>query len=249
MVMRLWQVLCIGILLLLPATHAAARPVIADLSLRSIAIDSGFSGTDILLFGARNDAGDIVVVVRGPEVSYIVRKKEQVAGIWVNRKHAEIHNALGFYSVGANRPLDELHNEGLLKALNIGQENIVWKADAPGDTEVKEFVDAFVQNKETKGLYQPSIKDVSFTGDTLFRSIIHFPENIPRGVYSTEVYLFSDGQLVGMQTTPLDVYKTGMDAFIYDIAHSQPVLYGIIAIGLALICGWGAGAIFRRVQG
>lgn len=233
--------------LILPG-YSFGRPVIADLSLRSIAIDSGFTGTDILLFGARNDAGDIVVVVRGPESSYVVRKKEQMAGVWINKDKIEMHHTRGYYMVSANRPLDELQNDMLLKVLGIGIDNIHWNIDAANDISPDAFVNAFVSNKKEATLYQPTIKEVSFTGDTLFRTLIHFPETIPKGVYSAEIYLFSDGELVGMQVTPLEVYKTGADAFIYELAHRYPALYGVIAIALALVAGWGAGLIFRKVQ-
>jgi uncharacterized protein (TIGR02186 family) len=228
--------------------HAQARPIIADLSLRSIAIDSGFNGTDILLFGARNDAGDIAVVIRGPEISYTVRKKEKVAGIWVNREKIELRHTRGYYSVAASRPLDEIYNDKLLNTLGIGIDNIHWHIDAANDINTDNFVDAFVKNKKQSQLYQPTLKSVNFIGDTLFRALIHFPETIPKGIYSAEVYLFSDGALVGMQTTPLEVYKTGADAFIYDLAHHYPVLYGLLAIALALLAGWLAGAVFRKVQ-
>lgn len=229
------------------SSSVMARPIIADLSLRSIAIDSGFNGTDILLFGARNDAGDIVVVVRGPESSYVVRKKESVAGVWINRKSIEVHGALGYYAIAASRPLDEIHNDGLLTSLGIGAQNISWNIDAPRGVNREEFVDAFIEKKNEMELYQPKIKSVNFTGDTLFRTVINFPDNIPKGVYSAEIYLFSDGQLVGMQVTPLDVYKTGFDAFIYDLAHKHSLLYGIMAIALALLSGWIAGLVFRKV--
>jgi uncharacterized protein (TIGR02186 family) len=237
----------VSLLIICSAFYANARPIIADLSLRSIPIDSGFNGTDILLFGARNDAGDIVVVVRGPETSYTVRQKSQIAGVWVNRDKVEMHHARGYYSVAASRPLDELYNDTLLQVLGVGVDNIHWHIDAASNMDSTPFVEAFVANKELDKLYQPTVKSVNFIGDTLFRTLIHFPETIPKGTYSAEVYLFSDGALVGMQTTPLEVYKTGADAFIYEFAHNHPAFYGLFAIAIALLAGWLAGIIFRKV--
>lgn len=53
------------ILILFLPFLVSAKPIVADLALRSIEIDTNFTGIDILLFGARDDAGDIVIVVRG----------------------------------------------------------------------------------------------------------------------------------------------------------------------------------------
>jgi uncharacterized protein (TIGR02186 family) len=115
------------------------------------------------------------------------------------------------------------------------------------EVEVDEFTNAFLDYKQSVKLYDPVIKEVSFIGDTLFRTIIHFPDNIPRGDYTAEVYLFSGGQLSGMQSTPLVVSKKGFDALMYDFAHRHAVLYGILAVALALFSGWLAGRIFRKV--
>lgn len=241
--------LIIIVCLLLPAIcqNAVARPVIADLSLRQIEIDSGFKGTEILLFGARNDAGDIVVVIRGPESSYIVRKKERVAGIWMNKQQATFNNTHGFYNVSSSRPMEEIKNDYLLASLEIGVENIVFPIEAEEGIDTVEFQKAFLERKQQNSLYFPVIGDVSFIGDTLFRTIIKFPDNIPRGTYTAEVYLFSDGQLSGVQSTPLLVKKKGFDAFVFDFAYSYPALYGILAVIIALVAGWLAGAIFRKV--
>ena len=51
-----------------------AKPVIADLSDYDIRIDSSFTGTSLLLFGARNEPGDVIVVVRGPKKKFVVQK-------------------------------------------------------------------------------------------------------------------------------------------------------------------------------
>lgn len=233
-------------LILFTSNFAQARPVIADLSLRTIEINSSFTGTEILLFGARNDAGDIVVVIRGPEISYMVRKKERNLGMWVNKDEAVFKNANGFYTVAANRPIDKIQNDNMISVLGIGIENLHF--DIKGKKkEIPEFKQAFIDYKQNKKLFSPIVEEVSFIGDTLFRTIIKFPDNIPRGTYTAEVYLFSDGQLVGMQSTPLSVYKKGFDAVVFDFAYNYPAIYGIIAVLVALAGGWIAGAIFRKV--
>lgn len=235
------------ICLLLAKTDSYARPLIADLSLRQIEIDTSFKGTEILLFGARNEAGDIVVVVRGPKLSYILRKKEKVAGIWVNQKHALFENIHGYYTASSSRPLEELKNDSLISSLNIGIQNLHLPEKTEANIDTEEFKKAFLQKKVKSDLYSPVIGEVQFIGDTLFRTIIQFPENIPQGIYNAEVYLFSGGQLIGLQTTPLLVNKKGFDALVYDFSHQQPLLYGILAVILALAAGWIAGELFRKV--
>jgi hypothetical protein len=61
----------------------------------------GFTGADLLLFGAILDpAGtraaqdyDIVVVLKGPVQSIVLREKRKVAGIWVNAASTQLRSA------------------------------------------------------------------------------------------------------------------------------------------------------------
>jgi uncharacterized protein (TIGR02186 family) len=83
-------------------------------------------------------------------------------------------------------------------------------------------------------------------GRKLFRTTIHFPANVPVGTYSVLVYVVRDGQIVGSQTHPLVINKTGVEAEVFDFAHRQSAFYGLIAVAVAAFAGWGAGLIFRK---
>jgi len=231
--------------------EANAKPIVADLSIRSVDIDHDFTGLDILLFGARNDVGRIVVVVRGPQRNYIVRKKEQIAGIWVNSKSVEFKNVNDFYSLAATNPLFEIRNENLLSSLDIGLENIEFEPiDIRGGVkthEIDDFAEALVKNKQNQNLYAKDISRVSFWGETLFRTVLEFPKNISRGWYTAEIFLFNDGILSAVQSTPIRVSKTGFEAFMFDFAHKSSFFYGVFCVVMAVFSGWAASAIFGRM--
>ncbi|MCH2038363.1 MAG: TIGR02186 family protein [Rickettsiales bacterium] len=233
------------------APHAIAKPLVGATDLRGIEITSRFIGKNLLFFGARNDAGKIVLVIRGPKKDYIIRKKGKVAGIWVNQESIELNDVNSYYAIASSAPLDTIKNDFLVNELNIGLDNISFKPEYSASDpiyDIQPFINAFLEEKKKHQLYPESdeISQVGFMGDTLFRSNIWFPEHIERGVYTAEFYLFNDGQLTGIQSTPIEVKKTGFDAFVYDLAYSHPVLYGIIAILIALVSGWLASIIFHK---
>src|SRR4051812_28754135 len=115
----------LSLLLILLPLPALSAPLVADLSNYRIDIDSGFSGTRIFLFGARNDNGDIVVVVRGPYKDYIVRKKEEIGGIWINRERMKFFGVPDFYAIGASRKLSEVEQGSAFRQLGIGEDNLL----------------------------------------------------------------------------------------------------------------------------
>ena len=105
-------------LLLAPLLMGQAKPkLVPDVSETDIEIVYSFTGAELLLFGAiiypgGRPAGDkpvdIVVVVKGPTQSVLVREKEKVAGIWVNADRLRYRSAPSFYAVASSRPVEQL---------------------------------------------------------------------------------------------------------------------------------------------
>jgi len=235
------------ILLSLPFS-VNARPLDSDISQDEILIDARFSGDNLFLFGARNLAGDVVVIVRGPKQNYIVRKKEKFAGVWLNRKQMKFYDIYGFYDIYSTIPLSEIRDELLLKNLNIGLDNLPmeYRGEAYIE-EIEDFKEAILDVKYADELYHTEAGEVEFMGDTLFKTHLTFPKKIPHGMYNAEIYLIDDNKLVGLQTFPVEVRRTGFEAFIYDIAHNNSPLYGLICVLAALFAGWFASMIFWKV--
>lgn len=252
----------------LGAGPAAAETVIADLSKRLVAITTGFAGTDVLLFGAVEGTGEVVVVVNGPIRQLDVRRKARVAGIWINRDTMTFANVPSFYSVSASAPLDRVVPTSLALRAGIGaryldialarrgagQGERCSRALDPADAEAPNaalkrmapFCEALIRNKTREGLFISEGRVTFLPGRKLFRTTIHFPANVPVGTYSVLVYVVRDGQIVGSQTHPLVINKTGVEAEVFDFAYRQSAFYGLIAVVLAALAGWGAGLIFRK---
>jgi uncharacterized protein (TIGR02186 family) len=243
--MKLRATFCIFLVLL--SYPAVAKPIIADSSEYQIRIDSTFIGKSLLLFGARNETGDIVIVVRGPNRTFTVRKKERIAGMWMNNDYAILNQVPDFYRTVASRPLDQIVDQTLFPMFEIGEKNIKMNLAKTSDSSMKnEFEKAIAEYQKDNNLFPKQWETTTFMGETLFKTLIDFPDNIPRGTYTAEVYLMSDGILSGMQVIPIEVIKTGFDAFVYDAAHKSPALYGFFAILMALSIGWLGGLLFRK---
>jgi uncharacterized protein (TIGR02186 family) len=224
-----------------------AEPVVADLSKYVISIDSGFTGTDVLLYGAVEAEGDLVIVVRGPTEHVIVRRKERIAGIWMNRDTVEFEDVPAYYTVASNRPLDEIAQLNFRALHQIGLDAL--RLDALGDLpddEVAPFREALIRIRLRDGLYSNAVGTMKFLSNRLFSAALHFPANVPEGSYHAEVFLIRDGAVISAEQTPLFVNKSGFQWQINYYAHAQPELYGLAAILIALTAGWLAAAVFRK---
>lgn len=230
----------------LPAAPARAQPLVFDLSSHLIAITTGFSGTELLLFGATEGEGDVIVTLRGPETAAVVRKKSRVAGIWINTERMTFTGVPAFYRVAASRPIDQIASPALKARHQIGLENLRIAPPEARPADIQSFHAGLLRNQEARGLYSSEPGRVSFLGPRLFRTRVVLPANVPPGSYTAEVLLVRNGQVLAAQTTPMFVSKIGLGADVYDFAHRYAALYGILAILLAVLSGWGAGVAFRR---
>ena len=232
---------------LLAAGGASAQALVADLSAHEVAITSSYAGVDLVLFGARAEGGDVIVVVRGPPRDVLVRRKARVAGLWANVEQVLFPAAPGLYGVAASAPLADIASEAVLREYQIGVDRLALPVAADDtDADVATFAAALVRNLQRQGLYGATTSTVEFVAGGLFRSDFRLPSSAPVGAYTATTYLVRDGAVASVDTTTLFVTKTGLGRAVYDYAHQQPAAYGILSVLLALLAGWAAALIFRR---
>lgn len=227
------------------------------ISTNEIAITSDFSGADITVFGAIDGADelllatfayDVVVALEGPRIPTTVRRKERVAGIWMNRHSIRFEPIPASYSMSSTRPLADIANLMELAARDIGINNIrLVPTGVVGDgSRLTDFREALRRIKQASGLYQRAPTGVQFISKALFRATVRLPANIPVGQHKVRAVLFKNDQFVMEKIIPLRVVKTGAEQFIYNLAHVYPLVYGILAVLLATLTGWLGSVIFRR---
>ncbi|MFX4223632.1 MAG: TIGR02186 family protein [Thalassobaculum sp.] len=227
----------------------AQQDLVADLSDHLVAITTGFTGADVLLFGAVEGEGEIVVTVTGPRGDVTVRRKERVAGVWANVESVTFANVPAFYAVAATEPLESVATTDIRQRQQIGIENISM---VPDDAQVDAataalFRAGLIRNKRSAGLYSNDVLPITVLSNRLFRTRIHLPANVAIGTYTVAVYYLRDGSAVHAQTTPLVVSKTGIGADIFLFAHTNSAAYGVLAIIIAVAAGWLAAWIGRKV--
>jgi uncharacterized protein (TIGR02186 family) len=227
------------------ATPPQAEPLVVDLSNHLVPITAGFAGTDVLLFGATDGEGDIVVAVRGPSREVAVRRKGNVLGMWLTVHEIRFRDVPTFYHVASTRPLESFAPEVLRDRHGIGIESLKFETMS-GRTAPRVFRDALIRVKQSDELFPTQIGKVTFLGDRLFRTRVFFPSNVPTGTYFVETFLIREGQVIGAQTTPLVVNKVGLGADVFYFAHAESLIYGLVAVVLAAMAGWLVGLVFRR---
>lgn len=240
-----------------PLLMAQAKPVLVpDVSQRDIEIAYSFTGAELLLFGAilypggrvPQEAGaDIVVVVKGPAQSILVREKQKIAGIWVNAARIRYLSAPSFYAIASSRPISQLVDERTraIYELGLGSLQLSPASSAP-IAEQSRFARGLVDVKRRSGLYYESPGAVEITDDVLYRARISIPARVPVGRFTAETFLVRDGRVLAAAVRDIDIRKSGFERFVARAAERRSVVYGMAAVGLSVLFGWGAGVVARR---
>lgn len=241
---------CLG---LAPASQAVPR-LVADLSERRIDIAYKFEGADVLLFGAIEGLPsaakpDVVVIVRGPTLPIIVRRKSRVLGIWMNTHSTNFRTAPAYYALASTRPVETMVAQQWRAIYEIGIDYLHFSPAAGGAqsaADIEEFRNGFVAARRRLGLFSEREAGVELIDRDLFRTRITLPARVPIGDYRADIYLFTDKKLIARQSLPFVVKKTGFERSVYEKAHRSPFLYGLAAVLIALIAGSIAARVFRQ---
>jgi uncharacterized protein (TIGR02186 family) len=236
------------LLLSWPAAAGAAEPLVADLTSHFVAITTGFTGAEVVLFGAIDQPGDVIVVVRGPLREAVVRRKGRVAGLWVNTREVTFTGVPGYYAVYSTRPLDEIMPAPMRTLHDIGIAHLrlgVAAADRPAP-EVALFRDALLRQRREQGLYREAAGGFNILGGRLFHLTLAFPTAVPTGNYTVQIFLVRAERIVAAQTSPLYISQAGIDADVDDFAGRHALGYGVLAVAVAAFVGWLSSLPFRH---
>ncbi|HEX8383525.1 MAG TPA: TIGR02186 family protein [Sphingomonas sp.] len=237
--------------------QAPAPVLVPDVSQRSIEIAYSFTGAELLLFGAilypggrlpRGSAPtDIVVVVKGPTESILIREKQRVAGIWVNAADLRYRSAPSFYAVASSRPLERIVDERTRAIFELGLGGLqLSPASSAAPAMQDRFAGGLVELRRRTGLYYEAPDAVEITGGVLYRARIGVPARVPVGRFTAETFLIRDGRVLAAAVRDIDIRKSGFERFVANAAANAPLLYGLAAVALSISLGWFAGWVAGR---
>ncbi|MEM7214942.1 MAG: TIGR02186 family protein [Pseudomonadota bacterium] len=249
------------VLFLFAASNAvlAMEKLQMGISVDLVPVSSGFAGQDIVIFGSIENADqaqlyrgeyDVVIEVIGEMEDAIVRKKDWIGGIWVNASSRDYTDVPSYYSVLSRNKLGDVSDLSILNSMGIGIDNLKAKPVDRGNIEEfltqGEFSSALRRIRIEENLFSEDPTALEQLSPSLFRATLSLPPNVPIGVHKVRAHLFKDGKKLDEIENSFQIRKVGFERWMYDFAHEQSLLYGIMCVLLAIFTGWAANAMFRK---
>lgn len=237
---------------LLLTTGARDPILVPEVSQHEVALQQGFTGTELLLFGAiLNPEGtraakdyDIVVVLKGPVQSIVLREKQKVAGMWLNAASTEFRSAPSYYAIASTRPIAQIIDDKTAAIYELG---LKWLQLSPigaiDPDEQARFSAGLVDLNRRNGLYREEQTGVQVSEQVLYQARIGLPSRVPIGTYTAETYAISKGRVVAYASSQVEVRKIGVERAIAGFAEYYGFLYGLLAVAVSVAMGWIAGRL------
>jgi uncharacterized protein (TIGR02186 family) len=220
-----------------------------DLSENNIKIKTDFNGKEIIVFGILNDEQETLITIKGPEKNAVINKKERILGFWFNTKKITYNKVPSIFFIASSAELEDiLPTSTIIKQelhFNYLLENKLSKRNFISNSSLKNWKDNFIRIKKNKNLFKEyKIEKIE---NKLFQTRVFFPADSLPGEYKINVYQIKDNIIITMKEKTITLAKSGIGSKIYDFAHNNSVAYGLFAIIFAILSGFLAATMFRRL--
>jgi uncharacterized protein (TIGR02186 family) len=244
------------LLALVLLTGARDPILVPEVSQHEVALQQGFTGTELLLFGAILSPDgtraaqdyDIVVVLKGPTQSVVLREKQKVAGMWINAASTELRSAPGYYAIASSRPIAQIVDDKTAAIYELG---LKWLQLSPigaiDPDEQARFAAGLVDLNRRNGLYREAEGGVKINEQVLYQARIGLPSRVPTGTYTAETYAITKGRVVASASSQVEVRKLGLERAIADFSEGYGFAYGLLAVFVSVAMGWLAGRLFALI--
>ncbi len=229
--------------------------LVPEVSQSRVEVRQGFTGADLLLYGAVIDPigiedgskYDIVVVLKGPTEPIRLREKDRIAGIWMNAQTSDFRSAPSFFAVASSAPIEAIVDERTAAIYELGMNFIQLSPSGEIDPDQQaRFSAGLVDLRRRQDLYKEDPEGVRISEGVLYQARIRLPSNVTTGLYTAETFAIANGRVLASATAEIEVEKVGLEGRVVRAAEERSFWYGMLAIVLSLGMGWFAGRFFGR---
>lgn len=207
-----------------------------------IHIGTNFNGAELDVTGQIPEDCRAVIRLLGESESKHFKKKGRALGVlWMNLSTVELHDVPNVFLIGTDGDGNAvLHGPGL------GFDSVKGQT---GDLIFNEFIKLMQQD----GLYQVQKGIVRYhpaqDDSKAFEAKLSVPSALHKGIYTVEVLAVRDGSVISRASHDVHAELTGFPALLSVVAYDHSLMYGIVAVIIAIMAGLGMTLLFKEKGG
>ena len=225
----------------------AASPTL-QVAPNSVRITESFRGAPLVISADIPTGAGAVVEIVGTAREERLLIKGRRGGLWMNVGEVTVRGAPSLYFLMSTKS----HAPSLSDSGSpIGYPALCTKVKFTPCAEQREktLFEQLIRLKEDEGLYGVFPSSLRTTtrseGEQTVQGQIMAPSNIAPGTYEVMLSVFNDGKLLERRTTQFSVRMAGLTAILVSLAHHHAIVYGLLALVIAIATGFAMGLLFK----
>jgi hypothetical protein len=249
-----WMIFCC---LALPVFMLPAAAMAIQVTPAEMAVGTTFNGENVLVSGEVGADEEVVVQVVGSASEAEFKQTGKVGGLfWMTVGHLAISDAPSAYFVYLPQSISNWRQkkEDQWSKLHFDYDSLLPQIKIepePADRD-KVFAD-FIELKTHDGLYQVVENGVVYEngkdGGKQFHAQVHVPSKMPVAEYKIKVFRLKNGEIEGVDQADFRLKETGFPLLISSLAFEHSLIYGILAVVIAIFAGFFMGVLFQQKGG
>lgn len=237
---------------LLPLLALGSEQQLVNLTPPSIEMGTFYGGSAVRVEGSVERGCSPVVVVRGPTIKEAFNKKGRTGPIWVNAGKIEVSGVPSLFLCFSAQPVRALLGPETITRQGLDEAGLkAHLVIEPAKMDQPAIRDEYLKLKSAEGTVGvfPSAVEMGrpAEGGTPYTVEFDWPKKAQPGTYEVSVYECRDGAILRHSTVPLRVAAVGFPAALGRLARQHGALYGIIAVLIASLAGFGMDFVTSRV--
>ncbi len=226
-----------------PSDKQAA--VVTHLPKDEIQVTTDYHGERLLIYGTVSPDCDVVVKLSSPRVPVTYARKDRVGIFWFTVGKITFQNVPWMFKIKSTRPLDEILSVREQIHRRLGKQGLISSIQCPDPESSSFLIEEMIQNRISDQLYSFREGEIRRVKGNMFETSFFWPPKAPPGTYHVDTFAVRAGKVVSFESELVKVEKVGVEAWVSKLAIEHGLLYGVVAVVVAMACGLIVGLVFR----
>jgi len=221
-----------------------------------IDIGANYNGLDAFVTGTMPKDAGVLVRLTGKEGDVHFKQKGKLLKLlWMNLRSVSIDHLPSMMLIYPSKEVEKFMFSKTKEWRNLGLDFDSLKKNIkirPSNINKESIFNELMKLKQSENLFGIKMDKVEVSNQgnlKKFKVAVKFPSNISDGIYKVETYIIRDGKIIWKDVQQIIAKKSGFPAFLSNMAFNHSLLYGILAVLIALFAGIITGYLFQDGDG
>jgi hypothetical protein len=222
------------------------EPLVCTVTPQVIPVGAFYNGAEVKIEGGVAARSKVIVTVTGSDHETVFNKKARFGPIWVNSGKVRISGVPSLFLRFSSAPPASMLARSVIAQHHLDESTMTQNMHIeprPKDARTEAALRAdYLALKKGDGTYvigRGGVRVSEASAQARFVLQFRWPKHAPPGEYAVRVYEINDGAVVRQAELPVTVVRTGFPAWLAGLAASRASLYGITAILIGGLAGFG----------